>query len=89
MVQRRLPEVGARPRGEEFEEKTLYSGAALDLGTSVLRLRCAGKNATLTYKERLPTSSSIKHQREGETRVADPEAWALSWTLWVSGPRWL
>lgn len=74
VVQRRLPEVGARPRGEEFEENTLYSGAALDLGSSVLRLRRAGKNFTLTYKERLPTSSSIRHQREDETRVADPEA---------------
>jgi adenylate cyclase class 2 len=28
----------------------------------------------LTYKERFPTSSSIKHQHEDETRVADPEA---------------
>lgn len=74
LVQRRLPEVGARPRGEDFEENTLYSGAALDLDSSVLRLRRAGKNVTLTYKERLPTSSSIKHQREDETRVADPEA---------------
>ena len=71
---RRLPEIGARPRGEEFEENTLYSGAALDLGRSVLRLRRAGKNAILTYKERFPSSSSIKHQREDETRVDDPEA---------------
>ena len=73
-VLRRLEEVGARRRGEEFEENTLYRGGALKLGSSVLRLRRAGKKALLTYKERLPGLSSIKHQREDETVVADPEA---------------
>ena len=73
-ILRRLPEIGARPRGEEFEENTLYDGESLDSARAVLRLRRAGKTATLTYKERFPTSSSIKHQREDETRVADPEA---------------
>jgi adenylate cyclase class 2 len=73
-VLRRLPEIGARPRGEEFEENTLYGGESLDPARSVLRLRRAGKTATLTYKEAVPNSSSIKHQRENETRVADPEA---------------
>ena len=73
-VFRRLPEIGARPRGEEFEENTLYDGESLDSARAVLRLRRAAKTATLTYKERFPTSSSIKHQREDETRVADPEA---------------
>ncbi|HZN08375.1 MAG TPA: class IV adenylate cyclase [Pyrinomonadaceae bacterium] len=73
-VLRRLEEVGARRRGEEFEENTLYRGGALKLGSSVLRLRRAGKKALLTYKERLPGPSSIKHQREDETVVADPEA---------------
>jgi len=72
-ILRRLPEIGARPRGEEFEENTLYDGESLDSARAVLRLRRAGKTATLTYKERFPTSSSIKHQREDETRVADPE----------------
>src|SRR5882672_7916324 len=73
-VLRRLAQIGAISRGEEFEENTLYSGPALVTGRSVLRLRRAGKIATLTYKERFPTTSSIKHQREDETRVADPEA---------------
>jgi adenylate cyclase class 2 len=70
----RLPEIGAKPRPEEFEENTLYSGPSLEVDRSVLRLRRAGSNATLTYKERFPRRSSIKHHREDETRVADPEA---------------
>jgi adenylate cyclase class 2 len=73
-VLQRLPQMGARRRGEEFEENTLYDGESLDLARSVLRLRRAGKTATLTYKEGFPTSSSIKHHREDETRVEDPEA---------------
>ncbi|HKZ80837.1 MAG TPA: class IV adenylate cyclase [Pyrinomonadaceae bacterium] len=73
-VVERLPEIGARLRGEEFEENTLYSGDNLELSRSVLRLRRVGKGAILTYKERLPKASSIKHQREDETRVDDPEA---------------
>ncbi len=73
-VLRRLLQIGAKPRGEEFEENTLYSGEALKGGSSVLRLRRAGKTATLTYKERFATSSSIKHQREDETGVSDPVA---------------
>jgi adenylate cyclase class 2 len=43
----------------------------------VLRLRRVGKQAVLTYKERFPTSSTIKHQREDETRVDDPQAMEL------------
>jgi adenylate cyclase, class 2 len=70
----RLPDIGARPRDEEFEENTLYAGHQLDVGRVVLRLRRVGKGAILTYKERFPSSSSIKHQREDETRVEDPEA---------------
>ena len=75
-VLQRLPEIGARPRGEVFEENTLYDGESLDLARSVLRLRRVGKTGTLTYKEVFPTSSSIKHHREDETRVEDPEAMA-------------
>jgi adenylate cyclase class 2 len=33
-----------------------------------------GESAILTYKERLSSSSSIKHQREDETEVDDPDA---------------
>lgn len=73
-VLKRLPEMGANLEGEDFEENTLYSGAALSDGTCVLRLRRVGSKATLTYKKRLPSSSAIKQQREEETSISDPEA---------------
>lgn len=76
-VLQRLPEIGAKRQGEEFEENTLYAGEALDLARSVLRLRRVGKRAILTYKERFPTRSDIKHQREDETAVANAEAMEL------------
>jgi adenylate cyclase, class 2 len=73
-VLRRLPQIGAVPRGEEFEENTLYGGAHLEPGRVALRLRRVGKRAMLTYKERYPRDSAIKYQREDETGVADPDA---------------
>lgn len=73
-VLKRLPELGANLEGEDFEENTLYSGAALSDGSCVLRLRRVGSKATLTYKKRLPSSSAIKQQREEETSISDPEA---------------
>ena len=73
-VLKRLPEMGASLKGEEFEENTLYDGDVLQRDICVLRLRRVGTNATLTYKKRIPSSSAIKQQREEETAVADPEA---------------
>jgi adenylate cyclase, class 2 len=74
-VVQRLREAGARVvREEEFEENTIYSGAPLSRETSVLRLRRVGERALLTFKERFPGSSAIKHQREEETEVADADA---------------
>jgi predicted adenylyl cyclase CyaB len=73
-VLRRLPKIGARLQGERLEENTLYGGDAFDLERCVLRLRRIGELAILTYKERLPTSSAIKHQREEETHVKDADA---------------
>jgi adenylate cyclase class 2 len=70
----RLPEIGAKLKATEFEENTLYSGGAIDLSKSVLRLRRVGERATLTYKERFPTASAIKHQQEDETEISDAEA---------------
>jgi adenylate cyclase class 2 len=88
-LQRRLPEIGAVFAREEFEENTLYSGGALDVGTCVLRLRRLGgiertadempgrgQRAVLTYKQRFPGVSSIKQQQEDETEVSDAEAMA-------------
>lgn len=71
-LSRRLKQIGAVQRGEEFEENTLYSGGDLKLARTVLRLRRVGKHAMLTYKERYPRTSTIKYQREEETRIADP-----------------
>ncbi len=73
-VLQRLPQIGARLCGEEFEENTLYEGDSLDPARSILRLRRTDKAATVTYKEGLGTSSSIEHRREEETRVEDPDA---------------
>ncbi len=74
-VVQRLREVGAQVvRDEEFEENTIYRGGALKVETTVLRLRRVGGKALLTFKERHPGSSAIKHQREEETEVADHEA---------------
>ena len=73
-VLKRLPAVGAELEGEDFEENTLFNGAALEVGTCVLRLRRVDGKATLTYKKALPGISSIKLRREEETRVEDPEA---------------
>ncbi len=70
----RLPEIHASFEGTDFEENTLYKGEPLDLGRCVLRLRRVGDRAVLTYKERFPSASPIKHQREDETAVDDPEA---------------
>jgi|SRR6266850_186140 len=72
-VLQRLPRIGAKRKGNEFEVNTLYAGDTLDLGHSILRLRRIGKRGILTYKERFPTRDGIKHHREDETRVGDPE----------------
>ena len=71
---RRLPEIGAKRKGEDFEVNTLYSGPNLEMGICVLRLRRIGKRGILTFKQRIPSKSDIKHQREDETRVDDPDA---------------
>ena len=70
----RLRAIGARLEREEFEVNTIYSGETLNMERTALRLRRVGKKAILTYKERFPSSSSIKHQREDETRIDNPDA---------------
>jgi adenylate cyclase, class 2 len=74
-VLRRLPKIGANYEGTELEENTLYHGEGLN-GASILRLRRVGRKAILTYKQRLPSTSSIKHQTENETRVSNAESMA-------------
>ena len=74
IVLKRLSEIGAKSKGEVFEENILFGGKVLELGRSVLRLRKIGKKAILTYKERFPSTDSIKRQNEDETTVADADA---------------
>ena len=73
---RRLRESGAVYVCEEFEENTLYAGGSLDLSRQVLRLRRVDGKATLTYKERSTSASTIKRYREDETLVEDAQALA-------------
>ncbi len=70
----RLPQIGAKLKGQEVEVNTLYAGENLEMGRSVLRLRRIGKRGILTYKQRLHSNSDIKHQSEEETRVGNPDA---------------
>ncbi|MDQ6652017.1 MAG: class IV adenylate cyclase [Acidobacteriota bacterium] len=76
-VLQRLPGIGAKLAGEDFEVNTIYIGETVDVGRAVLRLRRIGHRGILTYKERFPTSSAIKYQREDETGVDDPDAMEL------------
>jgi adenylate cyclase, class 2 len=73
-LRNRLQEVNATYIKEELEENILFSGGALDQKPSVLRLRRIDNKSILTYKERYPSSSPIKHQREDETEIKDPQA---------------
>ncbi|HWN11301.1 MAG TPA: class IV adenylate cyclase [Pyrinomonadaceae bacterium] len=73
-VLQRLPEIGAKRKGEDFEVNMLYTGESLEMSNSVLRQRRIGKRGILTFKQRFPSKSDIKHQREEETRVDDPDA---------------
>jgi adenylate cyclase, class 2 len=73
-IERRLRELPSTPGEPEFEENTLYRGGKLDLGGCALRLRRVNGRTILTFKQRFPSKSSIKHQQEDETEVADADA---------------
>jgi adenylate cyclase class 2 len=75
-IGRRLRGLGVSPGEVEFEENTLYRGGRIDLGGCVLRLRRVNGRALLTFKQRFPSKSPIKHQREEETEVTDADALA-------------
>jgi predicted adenylyl cyclase CyaB len=70
----RLRKLGASPGELEFEENTLYRGGRLDVEGCALRLRRVNGRALLTFKQRFPSKSAIKHQREDETEVANADA---------------
>ena len=73
-IEHKLREVPSTPRELEFEENTLYGGGRLNFGGCALRLRRVNGRAILTFKQRIPSKSLIKHQQEDETEVADPNA---------------
>ena len=75
-IVRRLRKLGASPGEIEFEENTLYRGGRLDLGGCALRLRRVNGRALITFKQRVPSKSAIKHQQEDETEVTSAEALA-------------
>ena len=73
-IEKKLRELGVVPREVEFEENIVYRGGRLDLGGCALRLRRVKDSATLTFKQRFPSQSPIKHQQEEETRVENADA---------------
>jgi adenylate cyclase, class 2 len=75
-IEQRLHELGVSATELEFEENILYRGGRLDRGGCALRLRRVNGRALLTFKQRFPTKSSIKHQREEETEVGDADTLA-------------
>lgn len=75
-VVERLHNIDAEFCSDVFEENTLYQGGIIDIKNCILRIRRVGDSATITYKERYPSASSIKHQREDETRIEDADAMA-------------
>src|SRR5438552_18741063 len=77
-IVRRLRKLGASPGELAFEENTIYRGGRLALGGCALRLRRVNGRAVLTFKQRFPSKSSIKHQREDETEFADAATVAAS-----------
>jgi adenylate cyclase class 2 len=74
LIEARLRQIKAVPAELELEENIIYQGGELGRG-QVLRLRrINGRRAILTFKERLPSESPVKHQIEEETEVTDPNA---------------
>jgi adenylate cyclase, class 2 len=73
-IEKNLRALGSKPKRLEHEENTIYRGGNLQFGLRALRLRRVNGDAILTLKERIPSSSAIKHQKENETRVKDANA---------------
>ena len=68
-----LEELGAAYEGEDFEENTIYGGAALGDG-GVVRIRTTERMSTLTFKRRVENTANVKQQIEHETEISDPAA---------------
>jgi adenylate cyclase, class 2 len=74
VIEEHLRALGSKAKPLEHEENTIYRGGNLQFGLRALRLRRVNGAAILTLKERLPSKSAIKHQKENETRVQDANA---------------
>jgi adenylate cyclase class 2 len=70
----KLGELGADFLYEAFEENYLHRGGLLEGRTAFLRLRKTDAANTLTYKEKVVSSTDFKHQIEFETIVSDVDA---------------
>jgi predicted adenylyl cyclase CyaB len=73
-IEKRLRKLGCKPKPIEHEVNTIYRGGGLEFGRRALRIRRVNGEAILTFKERIPTKSPIKHQKESETRIENPDA---------------
>src|SRR5215471_2680353 len=73
-IEKRLRAIGSKAKPLEHEENTIYRGGNLGFGLRALRLRRVNGAAILTFKERIPTESPIKHQHENETSVDSADA---------------
>jgi len=73
-IEKHLRAIGSQPKPLEYEENTIYCGGNLEFGLRALRLRRVNGEAILTFKERIPSKSPIKHQKENETRVKNADA---------------
>ena len=73
-IERKLRQLEVVPSEVEHEENSIYRGGRLELGGCVLRLRRVNGRAIMTFKQRFPGKSPIKHQQEDETKVSNPDA---------------
>src|SRR5215471_5847516 len=75
-IEQRLRDLSIVAGELEHEENTIYRGGTLDRPGCALRLRRVNGRAKLTFKQRRPTKSPIKHQEENELWIADADAMA-------------
>jgi adenylate cyclase, class 2 len=75
-IEQRMRDLSLVPGRIEHEENTIFRGGALDKPGCALRLRRVNGRAILTFKQRRPGRSPIKHQEEQEVTVADADAMA-------------
>lgn len=69
-----LKEFGAEYQGEDDEENIICGSDALMELNAVVRIRKTGRRMLLTFKQRMPGISDIKHQIEEETEIADADS---------------